>query len=96
MGIQPKQRFDARGYLQPSSSAGCELRLNVYGFNVGGPVTLGKLYNRDRKKTFFFYNMEWRRLIQGSITNTACTGSGTYGGNFSADARLSRFRQRLR
>ena len=71
----------SRRATQPAA----ELRLNVFGFNVGGPVTLGKLYNRDRKKTFFFYNMEWRRLIQGSVNNSQTVPDpATYGGNFSS------------
>src|SRR5882724_11417443 len=60
--------FDAHNFFRPSAPD--KLRLNVFGFNVGGPVTLGKLYNPERKKTFFFYNMEWRRLIQGSTNNS--------------------------
>ena len=56
--------FDARDFFKPAPAKIQELRLNVYGFNVGGPVTFGKLYNPDKKKTFFFYNMEWRKLIQ--------------------------------
>jgi hypothetical protein len=56
----------------------------VFGFNVGGPVTLGKFYNRDRKKTFFFYNMEWRRLIQGGLTNQPVPAVSEYGGDFGA------------
>src|SRR6201996_5855601 len=76
--------FDARGFFNPAPQPVAELRLNVFGFNVGGPVTLGKFYNRDRKKTFFFYNMEWRRLIQGSITTgQPVPDPTTYGGNFS-------------
>ncbi len=63
--------FDARNFFVPKQ----ELRLNVFGFNVGGPVTFGHLYNPDKKKTFFFYNMEWRRLIQGGATNQAVPGS---------------------
>src|SRR5437879_8844060 len=51
--------LDARGFFNPGPAPVAKLRLNVFGFNVGGPVTLGKLYNPDRKKTFFFYNMEW-------------------------------------
>jgi hypothetical protein len=79
--------FDARNFFNPGPSPVAELRLNVFGFNVGGPVTFGKLYNRDRKKTFFFYNMEWRRLIQGSVTNgQPVPDPATYGGNFSGDA----------
>src|SRR5581483_11306213 len=34
-----------------------ELRYNVFGFNIGGPVLLPH-YNKDRNKTFFFYNEE--------------------------------------
>src|SRR5580658_7110854 len=72
--------YDAQNYFVPNQ----ELRLNVYGFNVGGPVTLGHFYNPDKKKTFFFYNMEWRPLIQGGATNQTVPGTATYGGNFSS------------
>src|SRR5437762_1536893 len=67
--------FDARSFFNPNTTVtgapnpAAELRLNVFGFNVGGPVTFGHLYNPDKKKTFFFYNMEWRRLIQGNISS---------------------------
>src|SRR5580693_1089160 len=78
--------FDARNYFNPAPQKVAELRLNVFGFNVGGPVTFGKLYNPERKKTFFFYNMEWRRLIQGSVNNSQTVPDpATYGGNFSGD-----------
>jgi len=77
--------FDARNPFTPATQPASKLRLNVFGFNVGGPVTLGKLYNRDRKKTFFFYNMEWRRLILGSVNNSQTVPDpATYGGNFSS------------
>src|SRR5277367_1649909 len=67
--------LDARNFFNPThNTAGAynpvaELRLNVYGFNVGGPVTFGHLYNPDKKRTFFFYNMEWRPLVEGSISS---------------------------
>jgi len=44
-----------------------ELRFNVFGFNVGGPVSFHESGNH---KTFFFYNEEWRRLIQGGTLST--------------------------
>src|SRR5882724_11698478 len=78
--------LDARNYFNPSPQRVAELRLNVFGFNVGGPVTLGKLYNPERNRTFFFYNMEWRRLIQGGLTNQPVPDSSTYGGNFGVNA----------
>jgi carboxypeptidase family protein len=74
--------FDAHNFFRPSAPD--KLRLNVFGFNVGGPVTFGKLYNPDRKKTFFFYNMEWRRLIQAGTTNQNVPDPATYNGDFSS------------
>jgi len=77
--------FDARGFFNPAPAPVAELRLNVFGFNVGGPVTFGHLYNPDKKKTFFFYNMEWRRLIVGNInTGQPVPLPSTYGGNFGS------------
>ncbi len=76
--------FDARNYFNPAPQKVAELRLNVFGFNAGGPVTLGKLYNPERKRTFFFYNMEWRRLIQGGLTNQTVPATSTYGGDFGS------------
>jgi hypothetical protein len=35
---------------------------NVYGFTIGGPVFIPKVYNVDKNKTFFFYSEEWRKI----------------------------------
>jgi len=78
--------FDARNFFNPAPQTVAELRLNVFGFNVGGPVSFGKLYNPDKKKTFFFYNMEWRKLIQGGLTNQAVPDPNTFNGDFSSVA----------
>src|SRR5215831_14834659 len=37
------------------------LRYNNFGWNLGGPVWIPKLYNKDKEKTFFFFSQEWRR-----------------------------------
>lgn len=50
-----------------------QLNYNVYGFNIGGPAYIPGLYNRDKKKTFFFVNEEWRNIKQGSSTNVQNT-----------------------
>jgi hypothetical protein len=76
--------FDARNFFNPAPQEVAKLRMNIFGFNIGGPVTLGKFYNRDKKKTFFFYNMEWRRLVQGSLLNTTVPNPSTYSGVFGA------------
>src|SRR5882672_1809303 len=85
--------LDARNFFNPANNLDgthnkvAKLRLNVFGFNVGGPVTFGRLYNPDKKRTFFFYNMEWRRLIQGTLgaAQTVPVPS-TYGGDFSSSS----------
>ena len=85
--------FDARDFFHPAPNVEPKLRMNIFGFNVGGPVTLGHLYNPDKKKTFFFYNMEWRRYIQGAGSNQDVPDPATYGGDFNtslpADKTLS-------
>lgn len=63
-----------------------ELRFNTFGFNVGGPVFIPKVYNKDRDRTFFFFNMEWRKLIQGGNVNTTVPSTSEYGGNFGSTA----------
>lgn len=41
-------------------------QLNEPGFNIGGPLTIPHVYNSNHNRTFFFWNEEWRKLIQGS------------------------------
>ena len=55
--------LDARNYFNPAPNKVTELRFNNFGFNVGGPVSFHP--NTSSPKTFFFYNMEWRRYIAG-------------------------------
>ena len=43
-----------------------ELRLNIFGGDVGGPVWIPHLYNHNKDKTFFFWSEEWRKFIQGA------------------------------
>ncbi|HEY3628357.1 MAG TPA: TonB-dependent receptor [Terracidiphilus sp.] len=35
---------------------------NVYGYTIGGPVYIPRVYNVDKKKTFFFWAEEWRKI----------------------------------
>ena len=64
--------FDANNYFSKHNGAHVpvpKLRENIFGGNLGGPVFIPHVYNTDRQKTFFFYNMEGRRIIQGSQPN---------------------------
>jgi hypothetical protein len=66
--------FDAANYFSKQSGQPTpELRLNIFGGNIGGPVWIPHVYNQDRTKTFFFVNEEWRKYIAGaspSVVNT--------------------------
>jgi len=39
------------------------LRYNNFGYTIGGPVFVPRLYNKDKNKTFFFFSQEFRRVI---------------------------------
>ncbi len=43
-----------------------KLRQNIFGANLGGPLFIPHVFNSARRKTFFFYNQEWRRIIESS------------------------------
>ena len=53
-----RQRFFARGKTP--------LQNDNFGFAIGGPVVMGKLYN-GRNKTFFFTNLDWTRFRSGVL-----------------------------
>src|SRR6266550_767327 len=80
--------LDARRFFNPAPQKVAELRQNVFGFNAGGPVTFGKLYNPDKKKTFFFYNMEWRKYVNGDTIVQTVPDKATYPGDFSNSSTL--------
>jgi len=60
--------LDSRGYF--SSSVPTE-KQNEFGFKVGGPVYIPKVYD-GKDKTFFFVNFNWFRY-RGGISNSLLT-----------------------
>src|SRR5271156_2697200 len=66
--------YDANNYFTKlAGQAKPEFRLNEPGGNIGGPLFIPHIYNNSRKRTFFFVNEEWRRLIEGSAPTTVNT-----------------------
>lgn len=57
--------------------------LNQFGFTLGGPVSLGRLYNKAREKTFFFASTQWdiRRQAVPNVSSvpTARMRAGDFG-----------------
>jgi hypothetical protein len=65
--------YNANDYfLKAGGKPRSKFQLNIPGGNIGGPLWIPHVYNENKNRTFFFWNEEWRRLIQGSspsITN---------------------------
>ncbi|MGH9403434.1 MAG: carboxypeptidase regulatory-like domain-containing protein [Terriglobia bacterium] len=55
---------------------------NDYGFNIGGPVWLPKVYD-GRNKTFFMFNAELYRFKQGGFSNVTVPDAAWENGDFS-------------
>jgi hypothetical protein len=56
-------KLNARGFFPVARSI---QKSNNFGFTVGGPVILPKIYD-GRNKTFFFFNLDWTKLRQGVL-----------------------------
>jgi len=76
--------FDARGYqANQLGSTTAAYRYNDFGFTVGGPVWIPKIYN-GKNKTFFFVSENWVKEIAdqpAAIANTPTAEERA--GNFS-------------
>lgn len=83
--------LDANNYFANlSGSPKPALRYNVFGFNIGGPVFIPKVYNKDRNKTFFFLNQEWRKFVFGSQIYATAIPQALRNGDFSGSSTVIR------
>jgi hypothetical protein len=70
--------YNARNFFQKQKTP---VNWNIFGFNVGGPVIPKK-----ESKTFFFYNMEWRKSKSSGNFNQIVPLESTYTGAFGSAA----------
>ncbi len=73
--------FDAKG---PFQTANPELRQNQFGFVVGGPVYIPKVYD-GRNKTFWLVNYEGWRIKNGTNLFFSAPDAAELQGNFSGE-----------
>jgi hypothetical protein len=74
--------MDARSFFNTKGTTFPPFRFNQFGFSLGGPVFLPKVYD-GRNKTFFFVDYEgYRRNIVSSL-NTSVPTLAMRGGDFS-------------
>ena len=72
--------FDARGAYNPTVPIDKE---NNYGFSLGGPVIIPKLYD-GRNRTFAYVSMEWYRQNVTQTGNYSLPSAAEKAGDFSA------------
>ena len=58
------------------------LRYNDFGGTIGGPVFIPGVYNADKKKTFFFFSEEVRRVITYTNFDPILPSRANIAGNF--------------
>ena len=62
---------------------------NNYGFTIGGPIFIPHAYNTDRKKTFFFWSEEWRKITSPSSNNVPAATQAELNGTFFSANQLN-------
>ena len=64
--------YDANSYFNKTSTPVTPrptVHYNIYGFGGGGPVFIPHVYNEGKKKTFFYWNEEWRKTVNLASSN---------------------------
>ena len=70
--------YNANKYFNKTSTPFTDRTIthyNIFGFNVGGPLYIPKVYNTSKQKTFFFWNEEWRRITSPGSSNNPTINS---------------------
>jgi Carboxypeptidase regulatory-like domain len=68
--------YNANNYfnkLSTPETPRSSIHYNIFGGNIGGPLFIPHVYNANRQKTFFFWNEEWRKILNSAGTNTTNT-----------------------
>jgi Carboxypeptidase regulatory-like domain/TonB-dependent Receptor Plug Domain len=58
-------------------------RYNNYGFTIGGPVYIPKVYNTAKDKMFFFWSEEWRKVSAPTTSSVTAPTSAELNGTFA-------------
>ncbi len=79
--------FDANNYFSTVKQG---LHQNIFGYTLGGPLIIPKLYDgrAGTKKTFFFAANQWYVINQSSLARGASFTQAMRGGDFSASPTL--------
>ena len=67
----------------PTQAKPVPYRFNEFGYAIGGPVYIPKVFNKDRNKLFFFWSEEWVRWHQYSTSTGTVPSPAMRKGDFS-------------
>ena len=74
--------MDAKNYFDPGSSPIPAFKQNQFGFSLGGPIVLPKIYN-GRNKTFFFLDYQGTRIRSSETFFASVPTEAWRNGDFS-------------
>ena len=76
--------FNANSYFNKQAGLPRAIeRYNNYGFTLGGPLYVPKVYNTAKNKTFFFWSEEWRKVSSPVTASFTPPTTGDLNGMFS-------------
>jgi Carboxypeptidase regulatory-like domain/TonB-dependent Receptor Plug Domain len=58
-------------------------RYNNYGFTIGGPLYIPKVFNTSKDKLFFFWSEEWRKVSAPVTSSVTAPSAAQLNGTFS-------------
>ncbi len=83
-------RNDATDAIPYFNTTTTKLRQNIFGYTLGGPLFVPRLFNADRqRKLFFFASNEWRRNTIGSSLQATVFSQAQRAGTFTNPLTLS-------
>lgn len=65
------------------------LRWNDFGYTIGGPIYIPRVFNKNKNKTFFFFSQEFRRILTYTTFNPTIPTSAMAQGNFTQPVCVS-------
>ncbi|MEX2261026.1 MAG: carboxypeptidase-like regulatory domain-containing protein [Bryobacteraceae bacterium] len=83
------EKLDARNFFANDRQG---IKLNNFGYTVGGPFFIPGKYNADKSKDFFFWSQSWARRVGPQITSFTSPPTGVFTALVpTADQRAGRF-----
>lgn len=84
-------KMDARNFFASERQT---LRLNNFGYTLGGPIYIPGKYNQDRTKDFFFWSQTWARRVGPQLDGFAAPPRGVFTAQVPSEAmRRGDFRE---